>query len=55
MKKLTEMQRHKLREANKNASDVLRELKAQELKGKALDRMKALEEAVGNIEVVLLT
>ena len=52
--RLTELQRHKLQEAHKNASDVLREVKQKKLRGKELENMKILEVAVQHLEVLFL-
>ncbi len=52
--KFTELQLHKLREAQRNLQDVLREVKAKPLKGEALAAMKTLEDAAVNLECVLV-
>lgn len=52
--KLTSLQQHRLRVAYREASEVLREIKLVELRGKALEDMKALESAVQQLEVCQL-
>jgi hypothetical protein len=51
---LTEIQKHKILEAYRNASDVLREIKLKTLKDDALKDMKILEDGVSHIECFLL-
>lgn len=51
--KLTDLQKHKLRTAYKDAADVLREIKAKPLTGEKLKEMKTLEEAVQLLEITL--
>lgn len=52
--KLTELQKHKLRVAFGNMSDVLREIKQNKLESHALKDMQCIEQAVQMIEVVML-
>lgn len=52
--KLNELQRFKMQEAHQKSSDVLREIKQKKLKGKELDDMKLLEEAVVILEELAL-
>lgn len=52
--KLTELQMHKIQMALNYASDVLRDIKKNPRKGKALADLKALEGAVAALEVFLL-
>jgi hypothetical protein len=52
--KLTEKQKHQIETARREAEAVLNELKRQTLKGKDLTRMKAIEEAVVDLETALL-
>lgn len=52
--KLSDLQRHKVREAHRFAFDVLREVKSNQLEGAALKDMKTLEGAVQHIEAFLL-
>lgn len=56
MKKLnlTELQRHRIHEALRHASAVLREIKAKPLEGPALEQMKLLEVCVSEIEMFTL-
>lgn len=50
--KFTELQKHRLEQARRDMSEVLREIKQKPLKGKALFVMKDLEHAVSYLEVV---
>ena len=52
--KLTEVQKHRLREALRDSSEVLREIKQHRLSGEALIDMKLLEESVQGLEALLL-
>jgi len=49
--KLTEIQKHKIQTALRDAADVLREIKLKTLKGEALTDMKVLEQSVQGLEV----
>lgn len=53
--KLNELQRFKMQEAHQKTSDVLREIKHKKLKGKELEDMKLLEQAVVILEHLALT
>ncbi len=50
--KLTPLQQFRLHEALRHSSEVLREIKMNTLSGPALDLMKMLEDAVGNISTI---
>lgn len=52
--KLTELEKHQLEVALHNARAVLHDIKRKPLKGEALADMKALEEAVTNMECVII-
>lgn len=56
MKKLnlTELQRHKVQEALRNAGDVLRDIKQRPLEGNAQEQMRLLEGAVAAMEMFSL-
>ncbi len=53
--KLTDVQKHRLNSAYREASEVLREIKQQSLEGTALHDMKNLEEATIFMEAVILS
>lgn len=50
--KFTSVQKHKLANAHREASEVLREVKQKKLSVKKLEDMKILEEVVQNLEVL---
>lgn len=52
MKKLSDIQMFRLDEAHRHASAVLIDLRSRPLKGADLERMKALEAAVQNLEAL---
>lgn len=52
--KLTTIQIYRLKMALHESSEALREIKQKPLKGEAFDDMKAIEQAVQNLECVLL-
>jgi hypothetical protein len=53
--KLTELQRHEIREALSKSSSVCSQVEQKPLKGESLEAMKILETAVTNLEVFLVT
>lgn len=51
--KLTELQRHRLRQAFRESQDVLNEIRRYRLEGEALADMKTLEVGVASLEVIV--
>lgn len=52
--KLTELQRYQLREALRNSSEVLRQIKIKKLKPAEIEDMKQLETVVQTLECLLI-
>ena len=52
--KISEKQKHQLKIAYREISDVLSEIKKRKLRGKDIDEMNMLEDAVSAIGIVIL-
>ena len=52
--KISEKQKHQLKIAYREISDVLSEIKKRKLRGKDIDEMNMLEDAVAAIGIVIL-
>ncbi len=52
--KLTELEMHRLQEAQRNSSELLRTFKQRRLSNEGVDWMKMLEESVNSLSALLL-